>query len=80
VIEHEKHVYRAQLADEKKPEAVVEKIVEGKLVKFFAEVCLLKQPFIKDQDKSVEEMIKDRIAKTGENIILRRFARMELGE
>lgn len=80
VVEHEKHIYRAQMADEKKPEAVLEKIAEGKLVKFYAEVCLLNQPFIRDPNKNVEDVIKEAIAKTGENIVLRRFMRMELGE
>lgn len=80
VLDKEKHIYRVQLADQKKPEAVIEKITEGKLAKFYAEVCLLKQPFIKDQEKVVEDVIKAKIAKTGENIVLRRFVRMELGE
>jgi len=80
VLENEKRKYRAQLADQKKPEDVVEKIVEGKLVKFYAEVCLLHQPFIKDEEHTVEDVIKEYIAKTGENIVLRRFARMELNE
>jgi elongation factor Ts len=80
VLEKEKHIYRVQLADQKKPEAVIEKITEGKLAKFYAEVCLLKQPFIKDHEKVVEDVIKAKIAKTGENIVLRRFVRMELGE
>jgi elongation factor Ts len=80
VLEKEKHIYRAQLAEQKKPEAVIEKIAEGKLAKFYADVCLLKQPFIKDQEKVVEDVIKAKVAKTGENIVLRRFVRMELGE
>jgi len=80
VLEKEKHIYRAQLAEQKKPEAVIEKITEGKLAKFYADVCLLKQPFIKDQEKVVEDVIKAQVARTGENIVLRRFVRMELGE
>jgi elongation factor Ts len=80
VLENEKRIYRAQMADQKKPEQVVEKIVENKLGKFYAEVCLLNQPFIKDQDKTVLDVINERITKTGENIVVRRFVRLELGE
>lgn len=80
VLDNERRIYRAQLAELKKPEAVLEKIVEGKLVKFYAEVCLLNQPFIKDQNKSVQDVIRERIVQTGENIVMRRFVRMELGE
>ena len=80
VLEAEKHIYRAQMADQKKPEAVLQKIVEGKLKSFYAEVCLLNQLYIKDQTKTIQDMINERIAATGENIVLRRFARIELGE
>lgn len=63
-----------------KPEKMIENIVEGMLKKHFAERCLLDQPFIKDQDKSVEQYTKEKIAKLGENILIRRFSRFELGE
>ena len=80
LLESKRRIYRAEALDQKKPEAMVEKIIEGKLGKFFADVCILNQPFIKDQDKVVQDVIKERIAKTGENIVLRRFARLELDE
>jgi elongation factor Ts len=79
VIEQEKSIYRAQLAEEGKPPHVVEKIIEGKLNKFFEDVCLVKQPFIKDGDKTIEQLISEMISKLGENIVLRRFTRFELG-
>jgi len=80
VLEAEKRIYRAQMADQKKPEQVLEKIIEGKLKNFYAENCLVNQLYIKDQTRTVQDLINDRIAKTGENIVLRRFARIELGE
>ncbi|OQB25696.1 MAG: Elongation factor Ts [Chloroflexi bacterium ADurb.Bin180] len=80
VVEGEKRVYRAQMADQNKPEAVLEKIIEGKLKSFYAEVCLLNQLWVKDQSKTIQDLIHERIAATGENIVLRRFARIELGE
>jgi len=80
VIEQEKAVYRAQALNEGKPERVLDKIVEGRLERFYQQVCLLEQPFIKDQDKTVEDLIKEKIALFGENITVRRFARFELGE
>jgi elongation factor Ts len=79
-IEKEKDIFRAQLADSKKPEAIVEKIVEGKIGKFYEETCLLQQKFVKDPDHSIEGIIKGAMAKLGENITLRRFARFQLGE
>ncbi len=80
LLESKRRIYRAEAVDQKKPEAMVEKIVAGKLDKFYADVCILHQPFIKDQQKLVQDVIKERIAKTGENIVLRRFVRLELGE
>jgi len=79
VLDGEKRDYRAQMAGQKKPEHVLEKIIEGKLGKFYQEVCLLHQAFIKDQDRTVQDLITERIATLGENIVLRRFVRMELG-
>ncbi|GAW94322.1 translation elongation factor Ts [Calderihabitans maritimus] len=80
VVEKEKEILRAQALNEGKPEKIVEKIVEGRLEKFFKEVCLMEQPFIKDMDKTVQELVVEKIAKIGENISVRRFARFELGE
>jgi len=80
VIEHEKEVLKAQALEEGKPEKVVDKMVEGRLDKFYKERCLLEQPFIKDPDKTVQELIHANIAKIGENINVRRFVRYELGE
>jgi len=79
-IEAEKDVYRAQAVTEGKPEKVIEKIVNGKLDKFYAEVCLLEQPFVKDNDRTVGDLVTEIIAKLGENINVRRFARYRLGE
>ncbi len=79
-LEKEKDIFRAQLADSKKPENIVEKIVEGKIGKFYEETCLLQQKFVKEPDLTIEAVIKAAIAKLGENITLRRFARFQLGE
>jgi elongation factor Ts len=78
--ERERSIYRAQTAQSGKPAAVVERIVEGKLEKFYSEACLLEQPFIRDPNKTVEQLVKDAVARTGENIIVRRFARFQIGE
>lgn len=79
-IEREKDIYRAQV--ENKPPQVIEKIVDGKLEKFYSETCLLDQPFVKDpeQKKRVQDIITEAVAKLGENIIVRRFVRYQLGE
>jgi elongation factor Ts len=79
-MEREKEIYRGQLQAEKKPEKIWDKIIEGKLNKYYEEVCLLNQKFIKNTDITVESLINNMIAKTGENIVLRRFARFQLGE
>lgn len=79
-LEQEKEIIRAQLKDMKKPPEIMEKIVEGKLKKFYEEVCLLHQPYIKDDKMSVQQLIASHIAKIGENIKVRRFARFELGK
>jgi elongation factor Ts len=80
VLNHEKEVLRAQALEEGKPEKVIEKMVEGRIEKFFKEQCLMEQPYIKDPDKSVKELVQEAIAKIGENISVRRFARFEVGE
>ncbi|HTD22116.1 MAG TPA: translation elongation factor Ts [Terriglobales bacterium] len=79
-FEREKEIYRAQAAATGKPANVVEKIVEGKMSKFYEEVCLLDQPFIKDQTISVGQLIATTIGKLGENISVRRFARFKVGD
>jgi elongation factor Ts len=79
-LEREKAIYKDQLLAEKKPEKIWDKIIEGKLKKYYEEVCLLDQKFVKDQDITVSTLVKNMIAKTGENIIVRRFARFQLGE
>lgn len=79
-IEQEKKIYEEQLADANKPKPVIEKIVQGKLEKFFTDVCLLEQPFVKAPDKKVGDYLKEQIAKFGENIRIKRFIRFKLGE
>jgi elongation factor Ts len=79
-MEREKEIYRSQLREEKKPEKIWDKIIEGKLKKFYEDVCLTEQKFIKNTDITVGTLVSNMIAKTGENIILRRFARFQLGE
>ncbi len=78
--EREKDIYRAQAAATGKPPQVVEKIVEGKMSKFYEEVCLYEQPFIKDQTQSISQLITTKIGKLGENIAVRRFARFKVGD
>jgi elongation factor Ts len=80
VIEAEKQTYRAQMDGQNKPEHILDRIIEGKLEKFYRDTCILEQPFIKDEDSTVEDLIKSIIAKTGENIVLRRFVRYEIGQ
>lgn len=80
ILEKEKEIYAIQAKDSGKPEKVIEKIVEGKLKKFFSEVCLLEQPFVKNPDITVQDLLNEMIAKTGENIVIRRFVRFQLGE
>lgn len=80
IVEKEKEILSAQAKEEGKPDAVVEKMVVGRINKFFKEICLLEQPFVKDPDKSVEAMLNDIVAKIGEKITIRRFTRYQLGE
>jgi elongation factor Ts len=79
-FEREKDIYRAQAAATGKPPQVVEKIVAGKMEKFYEEVCLLEQPFIKDQTINISQLIATKIGKLGENITVRRFARFKVGD
>jgi elongation factor Ts len=82
VVEKEREIYRGQLADQKKPAQVLDKIIEGKLEKFFTDQCLLEQPFIKDPSgkTKVRELVDGVNAKTGEHIVVKRFARFQVGE
>lgn len=80
IVEREKEIYRDQALQSGKPEKVVEKIVEGKLKKFFSEVCLLNQAYVKDPDTTIQNFLNELKAKTGENIIIKRFIRFKLGE
>jgi len=80
VIEAEKEDHRAQMKDSGKPEHVIDKIVEGKLQKYYQEVCLMQQPFIKDEGLTIQDVVTQLVAKLGENIVVRRFVRFELGE
>ena len=80
VVEKEKEIYRAQAKETGKPDQVIEKIVEGKLEKFFKDSCLLEQTYVKNPDITIADYLNDTIAKTGESITIRRFARFVLGE
>jgi elongation factor Ts len=79
VIAREKNIYEVQAKEGGKPEKIVERIVQGKLEKFFQDVCLLEQPFVKDPDMSINQRLSSAIAKLGENIVVRRFQRFQLG-
>lgn len=79
LVEREKSVYREQLAAEGKPAEIVEKIIEGKLGKFYEEICLLDQKFVKDEEKTIAEFMNEKIASIGENMRIGRFVRMQLG-
>ena len=80
VVAKEREIYAAQARESGKPEKILDKIVDGKVDKFFKETCLLEQPFVKDTDKTVEQVVKEAIAVIGENISVRRFTRYVLGE
>lgn len=80
LIEKEKEILRAQALNEGKPEKIIDRMVEGRIEKFYKEVCLLEQPFVKDPDKTVNDILTDKIATIGENMSIRRFARYEKGE
>jgi len=80
LVAKERDIYREQALKEGKPEKVIDKIVDGKIEKYFSEVCLMEQPFVKDTDITIEDLLKQTIATLGENIRVRRFVRMKLGE
>lgn len=80
VLDREREIYAEQMRAEGKPDKIIPKIVEGKIEKYYSEAVLLEQPFIKDSDKTLQQMITEKVAKIGENIQVRRFERFELGE
>lgn len=80
VIEKEKEIYREQMKNSGKPDNVIEKIIEGKLKKFYTEVCLLQQGYFKEEKKTIEDLIAEKIHKLGENITVKRFIRYQVGE
>lgn len=80
LLEREKEIYRAKAKETGKPDNIIEKIVEGQISKFYGEICLLEQPFVKDPDKTIQAYLNETIASIGENMSIRRFARFVLGE
>ena len=80
VLDKEKEILKEQALKTGKPEKVIEKIVEGKLIKFYAERCLIDQPFVKDQDRTIKQLLEELMAKTGEKCLIRRFVRYQVGE
>jgi elongation factor Ts len=80
LVAKELEIAKAQMREQKKPEAILEKIAQGKLEKFYSEICLLEQPFVKDDKKKIQDVVTEAVAKIGENIQVRRFARFVLGE
>ncbi|MBU8909722.1 MAG: translation elongation factor Ts [Desulfobacterales bacterium] len=80
VVEKEKEIFRAQMIEEGKPENIIDKIVEGKVEKFYKDVCLMSQQYVKDPQKTITEVLKETIGKIGENIQIKRFARFQIGE
>jgi elongation factor Ts len=79
-LEREREIYRRQALDSGKPEKIADKIVEGKMDRFYSEVCLLEQAFIKDPDRKVADLVQDAVARLGENVQVRRFMRYQVGE
>lgn len=80
LLEKEKDIYATQARETGKPEKIIDKIVEGKLTKFYSESCLLEQAFVKNPDISIQDLLNEMIAKTGEKMVIRRFVRYQLGE
>ena len=80
LVESERQIYRTQAINEGKPEKILDKIVEGKLEKFYAESCLLEQAFVKDPERTINDLLQESISKIGENIVVKRFTRYRLGE
>ncbi|HON34008.1 MAG: translation elongation factor Ts [Thermovirgaceae bacterium] len=79
-LEREKEIYRQQALDEGKPEHILDKIAEGRIAKFFEESCLMEQKYIRDPERKVKDLVVEEIARLGENIVVRRFARFSIGE
>ena len=80
ILEKEKEIYRGQARESGKPEQIIDKIVDGKVAKFYEENCLLEQAFVKNTDITIQDLLNDLIAKTGENIVIKRFVRFQLGD
>ncbi|KLU63292.1 elongation factor Ts [Peptococcaceae bacterium CEB3] len=80
VLQHNQDIFKAQALNEGKPEKIIEKMVEGRIEKLYKEICLLEQPFIKNPDVTVKDLVLEKTAKIGEHIVIRRFSRYELGE
>jgi elongation factor Ts len=78
-LEHEREIFKGQMADSGKPEKVINQILEGKINKLYSEICLMKQTFVMNDQKTIDDLLKELIAKTGENIRIKRFARFEIG-
>jgi len=76
----EREIYRVQTEQSGKPAAVIDRIVDGKMEKFFSDICLMEQPFIREPGKTIEQILKEVVAKTGENVVIRRFVRFQIGE
>lgn len=79
LVDKEKEIYREQALASGKPEHIVEKIIEGRMDKFFQEICLLEQPYVRDPDKTIKDLLTETIAKVGENVTIKRFARFQIG-
>jgi elongation factor Ts len=79
-VERERAIYRTQVLEQGKPEKIVDKIIEGKLDRFYSEICLIEQAFIKDPDRKVGDLLRDAVSRMGENIQVRRFMRYQVGE
>jgi elongation factor Ts len=79
LVEKEKEIYRSQMQEQGKPENIIDKIVAGKIDKYYSEICLLEQKYVKDPDVTIEDYLKSVIGKLGENMMIKRFARFEIG-
>ncbi|MCK4271635.1 translation elongation factor Ts, partial [bacterium] len=79
-VEREREIYRDQARSQNKPEKIIEKIIQGKIEKYYQEVCLLDQQYIKDSDKQIYQLLEDIRMKVGENVVIKKFARFRLGE
>jgi len=79
-VEREREIYRDQARSQDKPEKIIEKIIQGKIEKYYQEVCLLDQQYIKDSDKQIYQLLEDIRMKVGENVVIKKFARFRLGE